>query len=127
MPGFLLTGVGLGFSFVPDTIAALAGVRERDAGVASGLINTSQQIGGALGVAALVTVATTTTSDDLANAGIHAQQPLVQLSAATDGFQAAFLWCAVMAAIGIVATLVLVRPPAAADAVPVGEPALSAE
>ena len=112
VPGFVLTGVGLGFSFVPDTIAALAGVRERDAGVASGLINTSQQIGGALGVAALVTVATTTTSDHLADAGIRAQQPLVQLSAATDGFQAAFLWCAVMAAIGIVATLVLVRPPA---------------
>jgi EmrB/QacA subfamily drug resistance transporter len=127
VPGFVLTGVGLGFSFVPDTIAALTGVRERDAGVASGLINTSQQIGGALGVAALVTVATTTTSDDLANAGIHAQQPLVQLSAATDGFQAAFLWCAVMAAIGIVATLVLVRPPAAAETATVGEPALSAE
>jgi predicted MFS family arabinose efflux permease len=126
VPGFVLTGVGLGFSFVPDTIAALAGVRERDAGVASGLINTSQQIGGALGVAALVTVATTTTSDHLADAGIRAHQPLVQLSAATDGFQAAFLWAAVMAGIGIIATLVLVRPPAA-DAVAAREPALTTE
>src|SRR3954451_5529209 len=88
-PGFVLAGIGLGFAFVPDTIAALSGVEERDAGVASGLINTSQQIGGAIGVAALGTVATTTTSAPLADAGIRAHQPLVQLSAATDGFQAA--------------------------------------
>ena len=58
--GFLLIGVGLGFSFVPVSIAALAGVTQQDAGLASGLINTSQQIGGALGVAILTTVSTTT-------------------------------------------------------------------
>ena len=60
-PGFVLAGVGLGFSFVPVTIAALQGIEARDAGVASGLINTSQQIGGALGVAALVTFANSRT------------------------------------------------------------------
>ncbi len=58
LPGFLLIGVGIGFSFVPISIAALAGVQPHEAGLASGLINTSQQIGGALGIAALSTVAT---------------------------------------------------------------------
>ena len=101
------------------------GVEERDAGVASGLINTSQQIGGAIGVAALVTVATSHTGDALAIAGIRASEPAVIASASTDGFQMAFLWCAGLAAIGVAATLALVRPPA--DAVAVAEPALSAE
>ncbi len=61
LPGFLLIGVGIGFSFVPITIAALAGVEPAEAGLASGLINTSQQIGGALGIAALSTIATSRT------------------------------------------------------------------
>ena len=63
LPGFLLIGVGIGFSFVPITIAALAGVEPAEAGLASGLINTSQQIGGALGIAALSTIATSRTED----------------------------------------------------------------
>ena len=58
LPGFLLVGVGIGFAFVPISIAALAGVRMNEMGLASGLINTSQQIGGALGIAALSTIAT---------------------------------------------------------------------
>ncbi|MDX6592616.1 MAG: hypothetical protein QOJ13_1812 [Gaiellales bacterium] len=110
VPGFILTGIGLGFAFVPDTIAALSGVEERDAGVASGLINTSQQIGGAIGVAALVTVATTRTSDVLSSAGQNAADPSVIAAASTDGFQLAFLWGAGLAALGLAATLALVRP-----------------
>jgi MFS family permease len=47
LPGFLIIGVGIGFSFVPISISALAGVKASEAGLASGLINTSQQIGGA--------------------------------------------------------------------------------
>ena len=62
LPGFLILGVGMGFSFVPISIAALAGVQGPEAGLASGLINTSQQIGGALGLALLTTVATTHTT-----------------------------------------------------------------
>ena len=62
-PGFLLVGVGLGFSFVPVSIAALGGVTGKEAGLASGLINTSQQIGGALGLAILSTVSTTRTEN----------------------------------------------------------------
>ena len=56
LPGFLCVGVGLGFSFVPVSIAALAGVTDREAGLASGLINTTQNIGGAVGLAILTTV-----------------------------------------------------------------------
>ncbi len=63
LPGFVILGVGMGFSFVPISIAALAGVKGPEAGLASGLINTSQQIGGALGLAILTTVATTRTSN----------------------------------------------------------------
>ena len=62
LPGFLIIGVGIGFSFVPISIAALAGVKPSEAGLASGLINTSQQIGGALGIAALSTIATSHTA-----------------------------------------------------------------
>ena len=58
LPGFLLMALGIGFSFVPTSIAALAGVEPREAGLASGLINTSQQIGGAVGLAVVSTFAT---------------------------------------------------------------------
>ena len=102
LPGFLIIAAGLGFSFVPISIAALAGVQSSEAGLASGLFNTSQQIGGALGIAALSTIATTKTSD-----GVAAGTPLPK--ALTDGFEAAFIWGAVVAAIGIVVALVLVR------------------
>jgi EmrB/QacA subfamily drug resistance transporter len=100
--GFLMIGVGLGFSFVPVSIAALAGVPPREAGLASGLINTSQQIGGALGVAILTTVSTTTTSDALAD-GTPQGQALV------DGFSIAFWVAAAFAAAAIVATLVALK------------------
>jgi EmrB/QacA subfamily drug resistance transporter len=102
LPGFLLVGVGLGFSFVPISIAALAGVRANEMGLASGLINTSQQIGGALGIAALSTIATSRTSDAVASGTAQAQ-------AAVDGFSAAFLAGLGIAAAGIVAAAVLIR------------------
>ena len=63
LPGFLVIGFGMPLAFVSLTIAALAGTQPHEAGLASGLINTSQQIGGAVGIAILSTVATTTTSD----------------------------------------------------------------
>jgi EmrB/QacA subfamily drug resistance transporter len=102
LPGFLLIGVGLGFSFVPISIAALAGVRPAEAGLASGLINTSQQIGGALGIAALSTIATSRTGHAVASG---ASLP----TALVDGFNAAFIAGAGMAAVGIVAALTLIR------------------
>jgi EmrB/QacA subfamily drug resistance transporter len=116
LPGFLLLGVGIGFAFVPISIAALAGVQPAEAGLASGLINTSQQIGGALGIAALSTIATTHTSDKL-SAGVPAPSALV------DGFTAAFTVGAVIAAAGVVAALTLIRRDELEQA-PVAEPAL---
>ena len=102
LPGFLIIAAGLGFSFVPISIAALAGVAPSEAGLASGLFNTSQQIGGALGIAALSTVATSTTNESVATG-----TPLP--NALTEGFEAAFIWGAVVAGLGIVVALVLVR------------------
>jgi EmrB/QacA subfamily drug resistance transporter len=102
MPGFLIIGVGIGFSFVPISIAALAGVTPSEAGLASGLINTSQQIGGALGIAALSTIATSRTEDSVASGSV--------LSVAlVDGFSSAFLAGAIFAALGLVAALTLIR------------------
>jgi EmrB/QacA subfamily drug resistance transporter len=102
LPGFLLIGFGIGFSFVPISIAALAGVEPAEAGLASGLINTSQQIGGALGIAALSTIATSRTADAVAS-GTAPQSALV------DGFTAAFVAGAIIAAAGIAASLTLIR------------------
>jgi hypothetical protein len=62
-----MIGVGLGFAFVPVSIAALSGVTNRETGLASGLITTSQQIGGAIGLAILTTVSTTRTNNLLAS------------------------------------------------------------
>src|SRR5437773_6675213 len=61
-PAFVLGGAGMGLSFVPVTIAGLTGVQGADAGVASGLINTSRQIGGAMGVAAVSAIAAASTN-----------------------------------------------------------------
>jgi predicted MFS family arabinose efflux permease len=100
--GLLVFGPGVGLAFVTASIAALAGVREQESGLASGLSNTSFQIGAAFGVAIVSTVAVTRTDDYLAaNAGAN------RLVALTEGFQSAFLVCAVLAGIGVVLSLVL--------------------
>jgi EmrB/QacA subfamily drug resistance transporter len=102
LPGFLLIGVGMGFSFVPISIAALAGVKGPEAGLASGLINTSQQIGGALGVAILTTVATTRT-ESLADSGTGAIQ------AATSGYALAFWVAAGFALVALATTFLMLK------------------
>jgi EmrB/QacA subfamily drug resistance transporter len=99
----LLAALGLGFGFVTSTIAAVSGVKDHEQGLASGLINTSQQIGGALGLAVLSTIATTRTHHALAHGATSVPHAL------TDGFQSAFLGGAIIAALGLVATLVLIR------------------
>jgi MFS family permease len=102
LPGYLLVGVGMAFSFIPISIAALAGVEPQQAGLASGLINTAQQIGGALGVAIAATVAFTHTQTLLASGHSAA-------SAATSGFALGFWVLAAISAVSVVACLVLVR------------------
>jgi predicted MFS family arabinose efflux permease len=81
----LIVGVGLGFSFVPVTIAAVAGTRPDEAGLASGLINTAQQVGGALGLAILAAIANSRTAHVIAG-GEHNHA-----AALTSGFRTAFL------------------------------------
>jgi EmrB/QacA subfamily drug resistance transporter len=92
----LLAAVGLGFSFVTTTIAAVSGVDDHEAGLASGLINTSQQVGGALGLALLSAISISVIGSS------HAPSVL------TDGFQKAFLAGAGLAVLGLVATLTLI-------------------
>src|ERR671934_1161012 len=116
LPGFLLISVGIGFSFVPISIAALAGVQPAEAGLASGLINTSQQIGGALGIAALTSIATSTTNTKIASGSALP-------AALTDGFQSAFFGAAAVAILGILVALFVVRRRDLADAI-TAEPAL---
>jgi hypothetical protein len=98
----LLAAAGLGFAFVTTTIAAVSGVEEREAGLASGLINTSQQIGGALGLAVLSTIATSRTENVLAGGESSLANGL------TEGFQAAFFGGAIIALLGFFLTLVLI-------------------
>jgi EmrB/QacA subfamily drug resistance transporter len=101
-PGFLLIGLGLPFGYVAVTIAAVAGTKPQEAGLASGLINTSQQIGGAVGIAILSTIAVSTTDDALAT-GTAAPVAL------TDGFQAAFWAGAAITFAGVLVSLFMVR------------------
>lgn len=106
--GLLLCGLGVGLTFVTVSIAALAGVPEYQAGLASGLSNTTFQLGAALGTAVVSTVAVSRTTDVFATGGA---QPL----ALTEGFQSGFAACIAMAAAGFVMALALLgRAPAAA-------------
>lgn len=98
----LLAAVGLGFAFVPQTIAAVSGVRDHEAGLASGLINTSQQVGGALGLAVLSSIAFSTIGD-LAATGDTGPAAL------TEGYANAFLVGSGIGLLGLLATLTLIR------------------
>ncbi len=98
----VLAAFGLGFSFVPVTIAAVTGTKPHEAGLASGLINTSQQVGGALGLAILATVANSRTQS-LFHSGVHSSSV-----ALTKGFDRAFLVGAGFAIVGAILTAVLI-------------------
>jgi EmrB/QacA subfamily drug resistance transporter len=112
-PAFMISGLGLALAFVPMSIGALTGVRESDAGVASGLINTTQQIGGAIGVAIATTVATTFTTHYV---NAHAGATAFSGAALTHGFQVAFYVLAALAALGaILAALMLESKPGQTD------------
>ena len=105
-PAFIISGVGLALAFIPMSIGALTGVRQADAGIASGLINTTQQIGGAIGVAAATTIATTYTANYVS---VHPGASAFGGSALTHGFQIAFYVLAGVAALGAVLAAVLVE------------------
>ena len=113
LPAMILVSIGMGLTFVPVTLIATSGIPHDDAGLASGLFNTSQQIGGALGLAILSTLAASATAQTMGSAtGPPTGQALV------DGFHVAFLGSAVAVAIGAVLLAVLLRR---SDVVAVGE------
>ena len=106
LPAFLLSGIGLGLTFVPIQISSLTGVRPGEAGAASGMINTSQQIGGAVGLAAITTIATTVATNYIAS---HALSAATAATALVHGFQVAFYVLLGVALAGVVLTVTLLR------------------
>jgi EmrB/QacA subfamily drug resistance transporter len=118
LPGLLVMGAGLGMAFVSMSIGALEGVEEKDAGLASGLTNTTQQVGGALGVAVLSTLALSRTADLLSSG----TQTAVAL---TEGFQIALAAGAGFALAGAIAAFFLIGRPRR-ERVPIPEEAPAA-
>ena len=113
-PAFVLGGAGMGLSFVPVTIASLAGVDRADAGIASGLVNTSRQIGGAIGIAALSAIAATSAS--------HSGAPAGSAQALDHGFQTGLEVLVGLLVAGAIVSITLVRPRAATPAPAVPAP-----
>ena len=112
LPAGLLAAVGLGFALVPATIAAVQGVPASESGLASGMLNTSRLVGGALGLAVLSTLATSRTNSRLADG-------VATLQAHTDGYQLAFGVGAILCLLGGIAAVTLMgglakAPPPAA-------------
>jgi Na+/melibiose symporter-like transporter len=105
LPGLLPMSIGMGLTFVPITLLGTSGVTERDSGLASGLFNTAQQVGGSLGLAILASLAASRTSSL-----VHASAGAGQLAARVSGYHVAFLAAAIMLATGgVLMTFVLRR------------------
>jgi EmrB/QacA subfamily drug resistance transporter len=121
-PALLLGGIGMALSFVPMTIAGLTGVERADAGVASGLINTSRQIGGAVGLAAVSTIAATYTSQ---YASSHAGTTTLSGSALTHGFDVTFYVLTGLAIVGALVAAIFIEPPRRAEVEPVDDQTLA--
>jgi EmrB/QacA subfamily drug resistance transporter len=106
-PAFLLSGVGLALSFVSVSIGGLSGVRPHEAGVASGLLNTTQQIGGAIGLAAATTISTIFINHYV---GGHPGTSPSNPAALTHGFQIAFYVLAAIALVGVFLSILMIEP-----------------
>jgi predicted MFS family arabinose efflux permease len=117
LPGIMLASIGMGLTFVPITLIATSGIPNADAGLASGLYNTSQQIGGALGLAILATLAVDATQDTLTGLGPE-PLPAEQAQALVDGYHVAYLGSAALVGAAFVALLFLLSR---RDVVAVGE------
>lgn len=105
LPASLVAALGMALAFIPTLGTAISAARPEEGGLASGIVNTSYQIGSALGLAVMSAIAAANGADQLGDK-----------SALTDGFSAAFIGAAVVAAVGALGTLVLFRNPVAAEA-----------
>ncbi len=108
LPAFIAMSIGLGLTFVPMSSTALSGVGQHDAGVASAMVNTTQQVGGSLGTALLNTIFTTTVASFLA---VHGADELTKAHAAIHGYNVAFTVSAILLAAGAVAAFLFIRKP----------------
>jgi EmrB/QacA subfamily drug resistance transporter len=122
LPGIMLASIGMGLVFVPITLIATSGIPSDDAGLASGLFNTSQQVGGALGLAILATLAVDATQNTLADLG-RQPTPADEGQALVDGFHVAYVGSAALIGVAFFALLFLLRRQ---DVVAVGEGELAA-
>lgn len=105
LPASLLAALGMSLAFIPTLGTAISSARPEEGGLASGIVNTSYQIGSALGLAVMTAVAAANGADRVGD-----------LTALTDGFSAAFIGAAVVAAAGALAALAFFRRPAGAEA-----------
>ena len=123
LPGIMIIGAGMGLVFSSAMATATLGVEPADAGVASAMVNTMQQVGGSIGTALLSTLAATTVTSDLAG---RAADPALLASAAVHGYTTAFWWAAAIFAGGALLCTALLTSRSREAAVRVaGEPALA--
>ncbi len=122
LPGLLIVGAGMGLVFSSAMATATFGVEDADAGVASAMVNTTQQVGGAIGVALLSTLAATTVTNDLAG---RAQDPALLAQAAVHGYTTAFWWATAIFAGGAVVCTALITSRSRLSAAHRGEPQLA--
>jgi EmrB/QacA subfamily drug resistance transporter len=122
LPGIMIIGAGMGLVFSAAMATATFGVEPSDAGVASAMVNTMQQVGGSIGTALLSTLAATAVTSDLAG---RAPDPALLASAAVHGYTTAFWWAAAIFAGGALLCTALLTGRSRLAAVPVGEPALA--
>src|SRR5262249_21719997 len=107
LPAFIAMSLGMGFMFVPLSSTSLSGVRNHDAGVASAMLNTTQQVGGSLGTALLNTIFTTTVASFVLSHGGPASMPHAQI----HGYNVAFTVSAVLLGVGALLALLFIRTP----------------
>jgi EmrB/QacA subfamily drug resistance transporter len=122
LPPYVLLAVGLGLAFVPATLIGVSSVHGDDSGLASGLFNTTQQVGGALGLAVLVTIAASHTSSIVAGLGSHAGTHALA-GATVSGYRIAFLVASGFMLMAILVMVTFLRPHHLEDVALAGEPA----